>query len=331
MSKYADGTTSTGAGLSQWDAGRLTHLAGQVAGIALDLSARILDIGCANGGLLAALQARGFTEVCGIDPSPDCVRSAAMIAPGRVWTGTLSQIPSGIGTFDGIILSHVMEHVRDLRTAMDRLRAMLNPGGWIYIEVPDAARYEQFLIAPFQDFNTEHINHFSEAGLANLCRSRGFAPESGGTKDIFSAKDIPYPALYLFSRAAMSPQPVEKDAHLRRALEGYVQASRKLMERIDKTIRRSIERHSDLIVWGTGQLTMKLLADTCLREANIVAFVDGNPVNQGKELLGRKVIGGAELSSGKTPILVCSLINASAIIAAIRNLGLTNPVVGLSD
>lgn len=331
MSKYADGATSTGAGLSPWDAGRLDQLAGQVAEFAPDPISRILDVGCAAGGLLAALQSRGYTNVCGIDPSPACVEVASRSAAGRVWAGALSGFPGGIGTFDGIILSHVMEHVRDLRDAMQRLRSLLNPEGWVYIEVPDAARYEQFLVAPFQDFNTEHINHFSMTSLANLLRACGFNPAVGGTKDIFSAKDMPYPALFWFARLAGSPQPIEKDELLRPALEGYIRASAERMRRLDEAIRSALDRHPSVIVWGTGQLTMKLLAETCLREADIEAFVDGNPVNQGKELLGLKVIGGGELPRGTTPILVCSLINSAAIIQAIRSLGLTNPVVELSD
>jgi nucleoside-diphosphate-sugar epimerase/SAM-dependent methyltransferase len=331
MSKYADGATSTGAGHSPWDGARLDQLAGHVAEFALDLSSRILDVGCAAGGLLAALQARGYTNVCGIDPSPECVEKAREAAAGRVWTGTLSGVPAGIGTFDGIILSHVMEHVRDARTALELLRKLLNPCGWVYIEVPDATRYEQFLVAPFQDFNTEHINHFSMTSLANLFRTCGFAPEVGGTKEIFSAKDMPYPALFWFARVTDSPQPIERDDLLSPALEGYIRASSDLMRRLDETIRRALAAHPSVIVWGTGQLTMKLLAGTCLREANIEAFVDGNPVNQGKELLGRRVIGGRDLSGGATPILVCSLINSAAIIQAIRSLGLTNPVVELSD
>ena len=331
MSKYADGATSTGAGSSPWDAGRLDQLADHVAGFAPDLASRILDVGCAAGGLLAALQSRGYSNVCGIDPSPACVEKARQAAAGRVWTGTLSGFPAEIGTFDGIILSHVMEHVRDLRDAMEGLRRLLNPGGWVYIEVPDATRYEQFLVAPFQDFNTEHINHFSMTSLANLCRTCGFIPEVGGAKEIFSAKDMPYPALFWFARVAGEPQPIEKDDLLRPALERYILASADLMRRLDETIRRALAAHPAVIVWGTGQLTMKLLAETCLRDANIEAFVDGNPVNQGKELLGRRVIGGGDLSGGATPILVCSLINSQAIIQAIRSLGLTNPVVELSD
>lgn len=331
MSKYSDSATSTGAGHSPWDAARLEHLAGQVAAFSPDRAARLLDIGCANGGLFPALRGAGYRNACGIDPSPSCVRQARTLSTGEVWTGTLSTLPRGIGTFDGVLLSHVMEHVRDLRAAMERLRTLLNPGGWIYIEVPDASRYEEFLVSPFQDFNTEHINHFSSAGLANLCRACGFAPESGGAKEIFSAKDMPYPAVFWFARMTHSPQKILKDDLLPDAISGYVRASRESMNEIDVRIRHTLAAHKSLIVWGTGQLTMKLLTDTCLRDAEIVGFVDGNPVNQGRSIRGLPVAGGEALASGPTPILVCSLISSAAIIEAIRNLGLTNPVVTLSQ
>ena len=37
---------------------------------------------------------------------------------------------------------------------------LLKTNGVLYIEVPDATAYVEFLYSPFQDFNTEHINHF---------------------------------------------------------------------------------------------------------------------------------------------------------------------------
>jgi len=331
MSKYADTATSTGAGLSTWDAERMEHLAQQIASYAANASSRILDIGCANGGLIAALQHRGYDNVCGIDPAPSCVEQARRVATADVWTGTFSALPAGIGKFDGVILSHVMEHVRELRPAIDRVREMLNPDGWIYVEVPDAVRYVAFLVAPFQDFNTEHINHFSTISLANLCRRTGFLPTSGGIKEIFSAKGMPYPSAFWFARKTEGAQRIEKDELLRPALYGYIGASRDMMARIDTAIRRSLDANPDLIVWGTGQLTMKLLADTCLRKANILAFVDGNPVNHGRTILGRNVVGGRDLTSSTTPILICSLINSAAIIASIQSHGLTNPIITLSE
>jgi SAM-dependent methyltransferase len=329
MSKYADSATSTGAGVLPWDKARLDGLADQVADFCGNRRARIVDIGCANGGLLAALQAKGFQNVCGIDPSPACVEATRNLARGEAWVGTLARIPEEVGTFDGIILSHVMEHVRDLAAAMELVHRLLNPGGWVYIEVPDASRYEEFLVAPFQDFNTEHINHFSETSLANLCRRNRFFPERSGTKIIHSSKDMPYPALFWFARKSDECLPIVKDEVLRGDLEKYIGASHALMARIDGNISRLITEYPEVIVWGTGQLTMKLLADTCLRTARISAFVDGNPINQGKIMHGTKVIAGSEITAGDTPILVCSLINEASILEAIRALNLPNPVVTL--
>ena len=329
MSKYADSDTSTGAGLSPWDASRLEGMAEQVLEFANDRSERILDIGCANGGLILALRQRGFLSACGIDPSTSCVEQSVKLVPESARVGTLTTFPAEIGFFDGIILSHVMEHVCDLHSAMERLKGILKPGGWIYIEVPDASRYKDFLVAPFQDFNTEHLNHFSPRGLSNLFQMNKFNPVKIGTKTIFSAKDIPYPANYGFARMENFTPEFQKDAELANSLEGYVVASHALMSRIDTTIKKVINESPEIIVWGTGQLTMKLLSDTCLANAKVSAFVDGNPVNQGKLIREVRVIGGDDLSSSTIPILVSSLINAGAIIQTIRRLGLTNPVMTL--
>ena len=329
MSKYADSATSTGAGVLPWDKQRLDQLADDLAGFCPDQDARIVDIGCANGGLLVALREKGFKNVCGIDPSPACVEATRRLAKGDAWVGTLSDIPAEAGSFDGIILSHVMEHVRDLAEAMDLVHRLLNPGGWVYIEVPDASRYHEFLVAPFQDFNTEHINHFSEESLANLCRRNRFVPELRGTKTIYSSKDMLYPALFWFAIKSADSLQIVTDRALRGDLEKYITLSHDLMQRIDGNIARLITEYPEIIIWGTGQLTMKLLSDTYLRTASISAFVDSNPINQGKMLHGANVIAGSEITAGNTPILVCSLINEASILDSIRTLGLPNPVATL--
>jgi 2-polyprenyl-3-methyl-5-hydroxy-6-metoxy-1,4-benzoquinol methylase len=330
MSKYADSATSTGAGILPWDKVRLEELADQIAIFCGDCNSRIVDIGCANGGLLFALQLKGFQNVCGIDPSDTCVRIARDLGV-EAWVGTLARMPENIGTFDGIILSHVMEHVRDLSSAMELIHRLLKQGGWIYIEVPDASRYEEFLVAPFQDFNTEHINHFSRISLANLFRQNYFIPEISGIKKIYSSKDTPYPALFWFARKSEERRPVEKDDALYSKLEKYIAASHALMNRIDVTIRRLITDSPEIIVWGTGQLTMKLLSGTSLRDAKITAFVDSNPINQGKLLCNIQVIGASEIKTPDTPILVCSLINTDSILNSIREMKLPNPVFTLLE
>ena len=80
----------------------------------------------------------------------------------------------GLGAFDLVVLSHVLEHVADLGGAASALSRLVAPDGMVYVEVPDAAHYCDHLVAPFHDFNTEHINHFSLTLLDALLVRHGF-------------------------------------------------------------------------------------------------------------------------------------------------------------
>lgn len=114
------------------------------------------------------------------------------------------------------------------------------------------------------------------------------------------------------------------------ALQDYIVASRRFMDRIEAQLQKVIHGHPQLIVWGTGQLTMKLLAETSLGSANIAAFTDSNPANQGKLLRGVPVVAPQSLAAADIPILVASTINAESILASIRQLNLPNPVIRLA-
>ena len=82
-------------------------------------------------------------------------------------------------------------------------------------------------------------------------------------------------------------------------------------------------------VWGTGQLLFKLLAETCLARATIVAFLDGNAKLHGSTLRGVSVHAPAEAVPG-VPILAASTLHGRAIEAAARRLGLRNDVIVLA-
>src|SRR5207253_202678 len=137
-----------------------------------------------------------------------------------------------------------------------------------------------FAWSPFQDFNTEHINHFSEMCLRNLFGQCGFATHDFGVKQILSAPGMPYPAVFGFGTidGNLGP-PLRKDDELGLRLQAYVRVSAQLMQDIDARLREALATGPPVIVWGTGELTSKLLVDTELARANIVGFVDGNPVN----------------------------------------------------
>ena len=127
FSKYEDSSTSTGGGGSDFDLRRLRDTAAAIAAIVTDRRERIVDIGCANGGLLEELRKLGYTELLGVDPSPACVANTQKSYGIAAAAGSIRQMPEGIGRFDLIILSHVLEHVADLQAVIRDLTALLNP------------------------------------------------------------------------------------------------------------------------------------------------------------------------------------------------------------
>ena len=96
-------------------------------------------------------------------------------------------------------------------------------------------------------------------------------------------------------------------------------------------MRSVLASSAEVIVWGTGQLTMKLLCDTALKDAKVVAFVDGNPVNVGKTLRGVPIIRPDQLKNQGAPIVLATLLHTQGIRDRINSLGLTNPVVTLQS
>ena len=128
FSKYEDNKTSSGGGDTPWDAKRFEDTALHIGRFLPDTKSRILDIGCANGGLLKTLRKSGFENLCGIDPSPVCVANTQSSGI-EAHTGSLFQIPDGLGRFDFIILSHVLEHIRDLKAAIQAIGGLTRAGG----------------------------------------------------------------------------------------------------------------------------------------------------------------------------------------------------------
>jgi ubiquinone/menaquinone biosynthesis C-methylase UbiE len=331
ISKYADPRLSSGAGASPQDTRRLAETAGVIRDFAGTAAASILDIGCGAGGLLDSLAMLGFKPLVGMDPAPACVEQVTRRGHRGV-VGTLDDHPlGGDRSFGGIVLSHVLEHVRDVEAALASVRRLLAPDGWLYVEVPDATRYGECLIAPFQDFNLEHINHFSAGSLRNLLKAHSWcvAREAAKTLDLGHGRG--YPAVYAFARPAL-PTAVETDPTARNALAAYTTESIRSMQAIERMLESEV-RGRPILVWGVGQFTMRLLGETSLGRAAIAAFIDSNPVHHGRTLAGRPILAPAELHghvAADSPIVIGSLVNLESIEVAIRDSGLANTIIRLT-
>jgi SAM-dependent methyltransferase len=333
LSKYEEGTTATGSGDEIWDAERLQATAACLSTMWPNRKARLLDVGCANGGLLQALRDLDYQNLSGIDPSPVCAANVARLGfDQRI--GTLTNLPDDMHPkFDGVILSHVLEHVLDVRIAIQRQCELLTEEGELYIEVPDATRYEEFYVSPFHFFDTEHINHFSLPTLMNLLQQLDFSIVASGRKEMPIAKDVFYPAIWVLGRRknpvstrTSSRDDILVDDDLIKAVRGYIDRSRAEFD--PSILERLADEQRPLIVWGVGSSTLRLLAGSALGRANIVAFTDNNPKSWQTLLQGKPVLPPAELSARQEAILITSKMYGSQIESQIRDeLGLSNPIV----
>ncbi len=331
---YEDTKTSIGLGGTASDTARLEATADTIAEAFGDKNIRIADIGCGGGGVLAKLKERGYKNLTGVDPSAACVRHINENLGIEALQGLLGALPLADRQFDLIILSHVLEHVRSFESIGQLFADNLSEVGRAYLEVPDSARYADHIASPFQDFNTEHINHFSFDTLCNLVLKFNLEPQERGEKDILQDGGWKYPAFYgIFKQRENTENMVltPPDPRFKNSMERYIRESDKLLDHLESQIAPHVEYGQPLIIWGTGQLTYKLLALTSLKKANIQFFVDSNPVNQGKHLRQAPILPPAKLTSSETAILLGTTLHSASIAKTIKeDLGLKNPLIFLS-
>ena len=328
-SKYDDQNTATGGGVSSYDKARLDVTARDIARALTSKATAILDAGCATGGLLTALRNEGFTNVAGLDPSPRCVE-ACRERGFQAYVGTITTAPAEMPKFGCIVLSHVLEHVFDIPAFFASVQRLLAPGAHLYLETPDAASYARHVSSPFQEFNTEHINHFSARALKNTARRFGFSPVLVEQKLLQISADVCYPAVFgIFRDLGVAAQPSDfiRDPDMPDAIEDYIQSSTKMMQQISGHLASELRGRKSVILWGAGQLAMKLLSLPCLEAMPIRAVVDSNPVLRGKTLRGAPIVAPSEIASSSEPIVITTLLHADEIAAQIRKLGLKNATV----
>jgi SAM-dependent methyltransferase len=294
--------------------------------------ARVLEIGCGFGQFLSVLRERGFSNLLGADPSPGCARAAMQYYGVPVIDRTIFSIEPPDTPYDFLILTGVMEHIRDLDRTIERFHELLSPTGRVYLEVPDASRLNANSDAPFQEFSVEHINYFSPASLNNLMSKRGFRTVTSG-RALRPLHEVFIPTAYgLYERSPEPAIPI-KDTETEPALLAYIEGCRAQDASLREKIRGAIPVGGGrILVWGVGAHTLRLLATGGLEIAWVEAFVDSNSKYQRRELSGVKVISPEEVRSRPEPILISSRGFQREILDQIRNgLGLTNPVILLYD
>lgn len=106
-----------------------------------DRTTPILDVGCGEGALLAFLQARGYTNLAGLDLSPENVAICHQLGLDFVeqWDALRLAERYPPGSFGVIFVMDVLEHLPKQRAAdfLEQVRRCLQPGGAVIIQTPN--------------------------------------------------------------------------------------------------------------------------------------------------------------------------------------------------
>jgi SAM-dependent methyltransferase len=318
---------------SRYEFERLNQMVSYLVPFLENYQTRVVEIGCATGLLLSLIKRKGYENILGVDPSPSCAETAKKLYGIHVLTNTLSNLLIEKKSVDFLILSGVLEHIRELDVSLKYLWNILAPNGKICIAVPDASQYISGEDAPFQEFSIEHINFFGPTSLTNLMNKNGFTLVDY-KQNIFEVnQNTLTPAIQaVYKKAQVIPVDdyFTTDAETEKNLESYVNLCNQKEKAIYQIINEIILSNKSIIIWGTGTQTLRLLASSRIREARIIAFVDSNPKFHGKTLNGITIIPPESLNSMTESILISSRAYQNEIEQQIRNvLQLSNEIIKL--
>lgn len=148
--------------------------------------ARVLDLGCGNGTLAAALQAQGY-EVVGVDASNDGIELARGRFPGIEFK-TCSiyddkfRLTVG-GGYEFVISLEVAEHLYWPKMLIKQAHSVLAPGGKFLVSTPYHGYLKNLAISVVDgwdrhftvDWDGGHIKFFSRATLTQFLLNEKFS------------------------------------------------------------------------------------------------------------------------------------------------------------
>ena len=133
----------------------------------------ILDLGAGIGAFLNTMKKKGW-EISGIEPDAGARQQAKNLFNIDLnETNSLNGLPEK--SFDAITLWHVLEHVHQLHTYVEKLRSLLKPDGKLFVAVPnyksvDSSIYKLYWAA--YDV-PRHLYHFTPKSINNLMAQHG--------------------------------------------------------------------------------------------------------------------------------------------------------------
>jgi SAM-dependent methyltransferase len=168
----------------------------------LNAFARILDIGCATGSLLAWLRDRGW-KTLGVEISGPQAEYGRQRRSLDIRSLSLEENRFPAGSFDVVLASHLLEHLNDPAALVMEVHRVLVPGGRFFVTTPNIAGFQARIFGSrWRSAIFDHLYLFSIKTLSRLLREKGFVIEKTVTWGGLASGTAPTPVKHLFDKAA---------------------------------------------------------------------------------------------------------------------------------
>ena len=136
---------------------------------------KVLDVGCAFGGLCRFLRDLAGVDVEGVDFAPQCREMASELHQVEVKTGELADQHYKAASFDLIAAFHCLEHVFDPLAEIAEYRRILKPAGWLHIQVPSEGVLGRLFGGRWAFLQPPtHLHHYRPQALRAMLTAAGF-------------------------------------------------------------------------------------------------------------------------------------------------------------
>lgn len=139
-----------------------------------DKNAAVLDVACGAGKLLHFFKRRGYTNLTGVDISPEQVSRARQVIPGIVQGDVLEYLNAHPNHFDMIVGLDIIEHLEKTTVVhfFEACFQALRPNGRLILETVNA---DTPLGMPILYGDFTHESCFTPQVLVSLMRMTGFS------------------------------------------------------------------------------------------------------------------------------------------------------------
>lgn len=138
-------------------------------------SMRVLEIGCGNGFFLERLAAAGLTQIQGVEPSREALKTSPRSVRNKIHCGIFNPAMFPAASFDAVCCFQIFDHIRDPIKFVGGIRQILKTGGVLLaINHNIRAPITRLLGEHSPMYDVEHIYLFDRTTIRLLLEKNGF-------------------------------------------------------------------------------------------------------------------------------------------------------------